>query len=305
MKFVKRCALATLVAVALAIAPLSAFAQDEYTYTVRFYAGAQGDFGGYPVAEYSGLHLGDRVSFNPGSVTLGADSKYYVQGIRVSGYDNSTVDAASFEVTEDQDYVVAYGVKGDEAAYTVNYVDESGNALIDSESYYGNVGDKPVIAYAYIEGYQPLYFNLTKTLSANAADNVFTFEYTRVEAPAAPAAEPAQDQGAAGGAAAAGTGTATGVVAAAGATVAPVATVDAAAPATTTIEDDANPAAAGTNEPEQILDLDNALTSGVDEPTAQEQADSGFPVLPVVIVSVLVVAAIAAAVFLRRRQGAR
>ena len=109
-------------------------------------------------------------------------SKYYVRGIRESGKDNNTVGLTSFSVTQDQDYVVAYGLLGNAVAYTIRYLDEDGNELAPSETYYGNVGDKPVVAYLYIDGYQPRYYNLTRTLGENAADNVFDFVYTRVVA---------------------------------------------------------------------------------------------------------------------------
>ena len=83
-------------------------------------------------------------------------------------------------MTEDQDYVVAYGIKGATVAYTVNYLDEDGNALAPSETYYGNVGDKPVVAYLYIEGYQPQAYNLGKTLVEDATQNVFSFIYAPI-----------------------------------------------------------------------------------------------------------------------------
>ena len=38
-------------------------------------------------------------------------------------------------------------------SYTVNYVDENGNELAPSRTYYGNVGDRPVVAYLYMDGY--------------------------------------------------------------------------------------------------------------------------------------------------------
>ena len=70
--------------------------------------------------------------------------------------------------------MVAYGIQGDMVSYTVNYQDGGGNELAPSRTYYGAVGDKPVIAYQYIEGYRPDAYNLTKTLGKNEADNVFT-----------------------------------------------------------------------------------------------------------------------------------
>ena len=106
--------------------------------------------------------------------------KYYVKGVRESGKDNNTVSAPAFTVDSDREYVVAYGIKGDMVSYTVNYQDESGNALRQSEKFYGVVGDKPVVAFQYIDGYQPQAYNLTKTLNSNEADNVFTFTYKKI-----------------------------------------------------------------------------------------------------------------------------
>lgn len=77
-------------------------------------------------------------------------------------------------------YCVAYGVKGNTTTYTVNYVDANGKALYSPKTLIGNVGDKPVVAYLYIDGYQPNTHNLTKTLVADATSNVFTFTYTPI-----------------------------------------------------------------------------------------------------------------------------
>lgn len=173
-------------------------AAGDYTYTVTFYAGNQGTFAnmddltvsgkGTPQISMegdritvSGLIQGDVISFdvNQGAVDLNEGSKYYVQGLRLSGRDNDEqMEAPAFWVTGDEDYVVAYGIQGDMTSYTVNYVDENGNELAPSRTYYGNVGDKPVVAYLYMEGYMPQALTLTRTLSANQADNVFTFEYS-------------------------------------------------------------------------------------------------------------------------------
>lgn len=195
--------------------------KKEYTYTVRFYSGARGTFGGKQIVTYEGLKAGDRVTFRQSDVTLENGSKYYIKGIRESGKDNNTVSSqSSFMVTGDQDYVVAYGIKGNSVGYTVRYVDEDGNQLLPDETYYGNVGDRPVIAYQYIENYLPQAYNLTGTLKQNEAENVFTFTYTPINAgeapeapaaPAAPAAAPAAPAaGAAGGDAAAGDAAAAG-----------------------------------------------------------------------------------------------
>ena len=185
-------------------APLesSAAQGDSYTYTLTFYAGNQGEFSG--IGDLSGLSSGymitssqdritisglsyrDRVSFNAVSlIKLPEDSKYYVKGIRQSGRDNNTVDQVrsnSILVESDRDYVVAYGIKGDMVAYHVNYRDEAGNTLAPSETYYGNVGDKPVMAFLYIEGYEPQAYNLTRTLVSDESKNEFNFVYRRAAA---------------------------------------------------------------------------------------------------------------------------
>ena len=174
--------------------PVSA-KEEEYTYTVRFFAGQQGSFATGEMVEFTGLHYGTRINFYQNAVTLNDNSKYYVRGIRESGKDNSdSTQANSFVVTEDMDYVVAYGILGDATSYTINYRDSAGNALAPSETYYGNVGDRPVVAYIYIEGWTPEAYNMTQTLQKDPAENVFTFIYTRnVEeqpAPQPPAPEP-------------------------------------------------------------------------------------------------------------------
>ena len=162
----------------------------DYTYKVRIYAGAQGTIGGQEMVAYEGLSYGSVITFNPNSVTLTNSEKYYVKGIRESGSDNSNA-VRAFVVTGDMDYVVAYGIQGEAVAYTVNYQDQNGNTLMPSETFYGSIGDRPVIAFQYIEGYQPQAYNLTGTLSENASENVFTFVYTPLTTPATASPSPA------------------------------------------------------------------------------------------------------------------
>lgn len=172
-------------------------AEEEYTYTVRLYAGNQGNLksGGIDVnsgsavvssrggcVEISGLKYGDMVSIRPQDAADVTDERYYVRGVRRSGRDNAEAESPAFYVACDRDYVVAYGIKGDMAAYTVNYQDEEGNALMESDIYYGNIGERQYVSSRYIEGYQPRSLNMVKTLSANAAENVFTFQYVRITA---------------------------------------------------------------------------------------------------------------------------
>ena len=172
----------------------------SYTYTVSFSAGAQGSFGGNSIQVrkatgneagvsvssakdkivVTGLEYGDVISCDAqGSVGLNDNSKYYVKGIRLSGRDNNTVANSAFLVSGDQDYVVAYGIPGELAEYTVNYVDTNGNKLAESRTYYGNVGDEPVIAYLYIDGYNPDSYNQTGKLVSDASKNVFNFVYAQ------------------------------------------------------------------------------------------------------------------------------
>lgn len=191
----------------------------SYTYTVSFSAGGQGSInGGVQVRKASGneasasvsakgdkiivtgLEYGDVISCDAqGSVALNENSKYYVKGIRLSGRDNNTVAQPAFLVSGDQDYVVAYGIPGELAEYTVNYVDTDGNKLAESRTYYGNVGDEPVIAYLYIDGYIPDSYNQTGKLSSNASENVFNFVYSRAVSSMAAAGNGANDNTAAGG----------------------------------------------------------------------------------------------------------
>ncbi len=108
------------------------------------------------------------------------DDRYFVKGIRESGKDNSTYTKDAVKITKDCDYVIAYGLKSNMVSYTVNYYDAEGNELHESETFYGNVGDKPVVAFKYCEGFQPQAYKLTKTLTDDPDENVFTFEYTEV-----------------------------------------------------------------------------------------------------------------------------
>lgn len=148
-----------------------------YTYKVTLSAGNKGTIDGQQKVEEANLKAGSTISFDLNDIQV-TDEKYYVKGIRLSGRDNAEALAApAFTVDGDADYVVAYGIKGEQVAYTVEYKDADGNQLAESQTFYGNIGDKPVVAYRYIENYVPQALALTKTLSKNAAENVFTFTY--------------------------------------------------------------------------------------------------------------------------------
>ena len=167
------------VSMTLGASTMSVMADDTtpYTYKVTLSAGNKGTINGQNKIEQADIASGSTVTFNLNDIQV-TDDKYYVKGIRLSGRDNDEALASpSFDVTGDADYVVAYGIKKDMVAYTVNYQDASGKALAESQTFYGNVGDKPIVAYQYIENYIPDALALTKTLSDNESENVFTFTY--------------------------------------------------------------------------------------------------------------------------------
>ena len=167
------------VSMTLGASTMSVMADDTtpYTYKVTLSAGNKGTINGQNKIEQTNIASGSTVAFNLNDIQV-TDDKYYVKGIRLSGRDNDEALAApSFTVDKDTDYVDAYGIKGNMVAYTVNYQDASGNSLAESQTFYGNIGDKPVVAYRYIENYIPDALALTKTLSNNESENVFTFTY--------------------------------------------------------------------------------------------------------------------------------
>lgn len=195
LKRIRKCFLAAGVAAMILLQTMSAFAADKYTYTITISAGNRGEIQDAGVELVSstaskfiqggklvitGLSYNDKVNVSYSDVVKVVDNRYYAKVLRESGKDNGIANVSSITVTDDRDYVVGYGIMGDRVAYTVNYVDENGTALGASNTYYGNVGDRPVIAYHYFEGYLPQAYNLTKTLVSNEAENVFTFTYRKM-----------------------------------------------------------------------------------------------------------------------------
>lgn len=178
---------------------------DAYTYTVTVNAGREGVLNPNGIAvpahatisgdeqhlKITGLNYGDRISFLGNIATTAADSDYYVRGVRYGGRDgNTSLAELSFEVVEDRDYVVAFARANDLVPYTVQYVSAEGEPLYEEQIYYGNVGDKPVVACLYFDGYQPRAYNITKTLDADPAQNVLTFVYDPIVLP-----DPVVDEG--------------------------------------------------------------------------------------------------------------
>ena len=116
--------------------------------------------------------------WNPNDYTVKVtDDRYYFKGFHISGIEGTLAGAGTTQ--EDRVYVADFGVKGNLVRYTVRFVDKDGKSLLPDMTAYGQPGDKPVIAYRYVEGYLPEAYNLTKTLSADAGKNVFTFRYNK------------------------------------------------------------------------------------------------------------------------------
>ena len=287
-------------AAVLVVAPASAFAYD---YTVRVWGGNESTTEG--IVHQDTVSGGDVYKLNTSWATP-KDDKYYVKGFRVAGEDK-LCDMKGM-ITEDTDFVVAYGIKGEQVSYTVRYVESgTGNELVGSESgqtsvtYYGNKGDKPVVAYEHIPGYRPLYRNITGTLKDEGQNN-WTFEYIALAegeneegtTPATTTTTVTTTTGTStttgGGTTSTGGGTTStggGTPAATGATPA------AASPAAGIPTSPPRPTTA------QIQDIDNPLASGQND----AKSDSGIPVALIFGISAAVVAGLAALIyFLRRRS---
>lgn len=181
---------AVLIAVCMIAAlAIPAFAADAtYSYTVRIFPGDKGtvDGGKDPIVKVvEPGYSWNGSDFDYGSRAASDTDKYYVRGLREAGRDNNTTNDLinpAFTVDHDIDLVVAYGVKDSDVEYTINYVElGSDKELMESRTYHGNVGDKPAVAYLYIEGYVPQYENITGTLDADSAKNVWTFYYVDVD----------------------------------------------------------------------------------------------------------------------------
>ena len=180
---------------------LSAFAEGsgEYQYTVRLYEGYYGESGQTSrVIDTQTVRYGENVAVGAGlNQNPVGDGKYAIRGVKEAGKDSSVIYPLgySLRVTEDVDYVVAYGIAGSMVRYTVTYSDANGNPvtpedaygnpLPSSETFYGTPGDAVVVGFRQVPGYQPQAYNLRKTLSANEAENVFPFVYTPIPESAA------------------------------------------------------------------------------------------------------------------------
>ena len=108
-----------------------------------------------------------------GQVTLPAltpsDDKYYFKGYHVAGQEGDH--ARVFTPDKDITLVAYYGIKGKVVPYTIHFLEYGTNRVLhDPITYHGNIGDKPVAPYVYIETYEPQAYNITGTLAASGND---------------------------------------------------------------------------------------------------------------------------------------
>lgn len=181
-------------ALALGVVCLSPGDARAYTYDVTLYAGNGTIDGKQSIVLFDGVKYNegeriiqleerDGVAYINGHAVIPEDDRYYVKGIRQAGKDDGAVDLQRIENVEgDMQYVVSYGLKKDQTRYRIDYLDTNGNELRESKYITANVGDKPVAAYEYIEGYIPNAYNITGTLQKDELKNVFKFIYTSVSA---------------------------------------------------------------------------------------------------------------------------
>ena len=168
---------------------------EEYSYTVTVYSGGQGTFEGgkkeltYPVSYGESF----TIDINELPEITVSDEKYSPWGLRVSGrddHDNKVIQSETITVTEDIAYVVAYGIKNNLAEYTVQYLDTDGNPLLQEATYYGTIGDKPVVSFRFIENYLPDAYNKTKTIVGDKTKDIFPFYYKYTGPAPTPTEEP-------------------------------------------------------------------------------------------------------------------
>ena len=193
-----------LAALVIGVFPVSAQAANR-EYMIRVSAGNKGTIPSYENALYSvTLPYGSNLPV-PDAIPVDG---YYVKGIKESGKDSFM---NGYYITQDQDFIIVYGIKGHEVSYVVRYLEYGTDTVLAQEqTFYADPGDKPVSSYIYIEGYQP-YRRTTKTLVEDASQNVLFAYYTKL--PAETTAAAGGGGGAAaggGGAAAAGGGAAAG-----------------------------------------------------------------------------------------------
>ena len=182
----------------LCVASFSVCAFAETSYQLRLFAGDP-TTGTLKTNQNQQVEYGKQPDppFNIGESNLTiTNGKYYAKGIREAGKDylnvgNNTATTyvvaqtngdVNVTATRDQDYVVVYGIRGNQVQFTIRCVDASTGALLRTLTYWGDVGDRPMIILPYIEGYTPPLTQGTtpSALSANSSQNVWNARYTRI-----------------------------------------------------------------------------------------------------------------------------
>ena len=185
-----------LICVVAELVPSAAFAENRQ-YTERIYSGNVGAIGGGGVYINEPTNYGDKIDIlqteeedfliikdksgeEKKRLSITADEEYFVKGLKESGKEKFST---GYDVKRDQDYVVAYGIKGQRVQYTVKYLLwGSDTELAPDAHFYAEVGDSPVTSYIYIDGYVN-YRRSTKVLTNNPDDNILFVYYTRPETP--------------------------------------------------------------------------------------------------------------------------
>lgn len=224
---VMACALVLMLSAAT-VPAYAADAYTPEAYRVTVYAGNNGTVSVNGSSPASSVELASGVPLN-GTADFASlqyqveNEKYYVKGIRLAGIDNIRSDKNTGEldaegnpvnmagadtvlyavptangelantevrISEDTDFVVAYGILANRVSYTVNYVDTEGTTLREPQTFFGDIGDRPATAPVYIENYIPDASLVVLTLSEDESKNIVTFRYTRLEEGAATIQQP-------------------------------------------------------------------------------------------------------------------
>ena len=174
----------------LVILPVRA-ADDDYDYTVTIFGGLHGTVKSVnPVNDqYIDVQTADKIvlkvpkgyRWNPNDFEVTVNDQKYFWGLEFQFAGKEDSPAFDFEVDTDVDIVPIYRTAYNAVEYTVRYLHVGDNAEVyPQQTFYGNVGEKPVIAYKYKEGYIPTAYNETRTIDEDPSKNVFTFYYETV-----------------------------------------------------------------------------------------------------------------------------
>lgn len=164
---------------------------EDYSYNISVFSGEQGAFDAAGTDCITYLRKsGENVNFSQEGLVslvnqhLKKPDKYIATGIRLAGRDNDQEDGVtpmSFDAEKDVLYCVTYEVIREPANYTVTYTAEDGTQLLPPETYQANVGDRVVVAFKYVDGYEPVNArNITGTVKAS--NTTFNFKYRLIPA---------------------------------------------------------------------------------------------------------------------------